>query len=301
MKKFKFLLIILVILIVACTPTDPDSTDSTRAVLVLNNNHNESLFYTIADGGYNDEVEYSLSANSSITMYWNNDNDVFLEEDGDIIITYYLANGEGGVINHHLEIGVTNTYSFGTNYENFIVSNLTSGEVTILEIDDFPGEYYIGANSDLGFNFDFSYDTEIYLEYTGDHVFTGFDNIVIVPNYSSEYQIEADAGAFKIINSNPVVELSEIYIAPTSSSSWGPDQLAFNLAPGGWGLWTVDEGLWDIQVVDENGGVTEFFGEYVNLDETSVKSYRGGSTKVSSRKVHDNNMNKEKVEFKRSN
>lgn len=301
MKKIKLLLLTLLILIAACNPTDPDPSGSDRAVLVLNNNHNESLFYKISDGGINDEVEYALSAKSSITTYWGMDHDVFSEEDGNIQITYYLLSGEGGVINHHLEIGTTDTYSFGGDNENFTIFNLTSGEVTILEIEGFSGPYFIGANSDLGFNFDIDFDTEIYLEFTGDHVFTGFDYITIAAYYNSEYEIEADAGAFKIVNSNPVVDLSEIYIAPNSSSSWGPNQIDFNLSPGGWGIWTVDEGLWDIQIVDENGGVTEFFGEYVNLDETSVVNYRSGSLKTKSDKVHDNGEDKKRVEFKRSN
>jgi len=303
MKKLILLIGIISLILIACTPTEITNPSLERAILVLNNNHNESLFYRISDGGVNDEVEYSLSANSSITMYWGINHDVFIEDDGYIQITYYLSNGEGGVIDHQLIVGVQASYSFGDVDEDvdLIIQNNSSADVTILAIDGFSQPFDIGPNSNLGFNYDISHDLEIEIEYTGDHVFTGYDSIVLSPFVTIEYEIEADAGALKIYNSNPITEIEEIYIAPSSSSSWGPNQLDFNLSPGGWGLWTVDEGLWDIWIVDEYGGETEYAGTYVNLDETSVVNYRNGSAKSKSNKSHNNVVFKERVEFKRSN
>jgi len=301
MKKLILLIGMISLILISCTPTEPTTPGTERAILVLNNNHSESLFYKISDGGVNDDVEYSLSANSSITMYWGVDHDVFIEEDGNIQITYYLNNGEGGVINHQLVIGIQTSFSFGDEGEDLVVQNNTQGEVILLAIDGFTGQYFIGANSEISFDYDISHDYEIEMEYTGDHVFTGYDSIILSPFVTNEYEIEADAGALRIFNSNPITEISEIYISASSSSSWGPNQLDFNLSSGGWGLWTVDEGLWDIQVVDEYGGVTEFFGNYVNLDETFDVTFRNGSAKSRSAKSHDDTINKDRVEFKRSN
>ncbi len=304
MKYFSYLVLILLALLSACKVDTTNPNNGNDANLTLINNFNETIFYQIADGSMDEDVVYTIPPQSSVTLSWDINDNVFETQYGEIIITYYTENGTGGVIFYVLRLGSSSTIYLENVSHELVLRNETNGDLVVTYIDGYEAPFSINSESLIGFDYNIIVDTNIYLEYTGDHVFSNYDTITLTPDYETDYSINADAGAFKIQNNNPINDISEVYISPSSESFWGPNLLAYDITPGGWALWTVEEGLWDIKIVDQWGSYFEIFGQFVNLDTTTDITYRTGyknSMEPSkSDKIKGEASFFNKIEFKRS-
>ncbi len=88
----------------------------------------------------------------------------------------------------------------------------------------------------------------------------------------------ADPRDFTLINANPSVTLTEVYVGPSSSSDWGDDVLGQDvLLPGEsvfiyFTRFTPDNCLYDIRVVYVGGGEGVLYD--VNLCEIDTVTFR---------------------------
>ncbi len=77
------------------------------------------------------------------------------------------------------------------------------------------------------------------------------ENAKVKAGTSKSYQIIADAGGLEIDNNSASSYIYEVYIAPSSDTEWGIDQLSGTINPGGYVIWRVSPGSWDVLVVDD--------------------------------------------------
>jgi hypothetical protein len=104
------------------------------------------------------------------------------------------------------------------------IRNNSNGTVWF-EIDD--GELMsLGSNSNWSKTY--SSDRYVKVDYTGDHVFTGTRYLDLELGKTVTLEVYADGGAIKILN-NSSVTIYSVFISPSSSSSWGVDQLGSEL------------------------------------------------------------------------
>ncbi len=144
------------------------------------------------------------------------------------------------------------------------VRNNTNGTVWF-EIDD--GEL-MSLSSSSNWSRTYSSDRYVKVDYTGDHVFTGTRYLDLQLGKTVTLDIYADGGAIKIVN-NSSVTIYSVFISPSSSSSWGVDQLGSELLyPNNTKLWTVSQNTWDIKVVDTYGESYYVWDKYVPMDTT---------------------------------
>ncbi len=114
----------------------------------------------------------------------------------------------------------------------------------------------------------YSSDRYVRVDYTGDHVFSGTRNLDLQLGKTTTFDIFADGGAIKLLN-NSSVTIYSVFLSPSSSSSWGVDQLGNQLLyPNNYKLWTVSQNTWDIKVVDTFGETYFVWNSYVPMDQT---------------------------------
>lgn len=125
----------------------------------------------------------------------------------------------------------------------------------------------------------YSSDRYVIVDYTGEHVFSDSETLDIELGKTTSLNVYADGGAIKI-NNNSSVTIYSVYLSPSTSSSWGVDQLGSELLySGNYKLWTVSQNTWDIKLVDIAGNSYYAYDKYVPMDETYtinfVDSYKG--------------------------
>lgn len=140
-----------------------------------------------------------------------------------------------------------------------------SSAMVYFEIDD--GEL-MSLSSNSSWSRNYGSDRYVKVDYTGDHVFTGSMNVDVELGRTTTFNIYADGGAIKLHN-NSNFTIYSVYISPSSSSSWGADQLGTSLLYAGNNmLWTVSQNTWDIKVVDIYGDSYFLWNKYVPMDST---------------------------------
>jgi hypothetical protein len=72
------------------------------------------------------------------------------------------------------------------------------------------------------------------------------------------------ASSVRIDNETGGWDIYEVYISPAGSDSWGENLLGSGtIAPDGTGEFTVDPGLYDLMLVDEDGDMYEKYGVHI--------------------------------------
>ena len=113
------------------------------------------------------------------------------------------------------------------------------------------------------------------VSYNGYTVFGADTTITLKAGNTKKIDIEADGGCIIIQNDSQSFTITEVYISPSDSTSWGDDVLGGTIAPQGHVSWTVDPGTWDIMVVDDYADSFEVMGEEILLDHTYTYNYTG--------------------------
>ncbi|MBI9032339.1 hypothetical protein JEZ13_10140 [bacterium] len=117
---------------------------------------------------------------------------------------------------------------------------------------------------------DFADAVEFY--YNGLYIFDQTINLDFDAQSYYHFDLDAQGGAIFVVN-NTSDNITEVYISPSSSSSWGPDYMPSTITPGNQFAWTVQEGLWDVKIVDDAGFEAEIYEIQINLNESEYVDY----------------------------
>lgn len=110
--------------------------------------------------------------------------------------------------------------------------------------------------------------------YDGVYLFGGYTDIYIETDDLQVLNLYSDGGAVQLIN-NSRFTIDSIYLATSTSTQWGPDDLYGNLTPGQSILWTASPGYWDLKIVNNQGAEFYFYDMYVYMDRTSSVLFVG--------------------------
>ncbi|MCD4796536.1 MAG: hypothetical protein K8R49_05120 [Candidatus Cloacimonetes bacterium] len=109
-------------------------------------------------------------------------------------------------------------------------------------------------------------DKKVTVYYGGDYVFTDQDSKTIKPGSTSKVNIYSDAGVIRIENTT-YYDIVEVYLSPSSDSSWGEDDLIGDIGYNEYVEWLVSPGSWDIKFYDEDGYYYIFLNVYIDIEE----------------------------------
>jgi hypothetical protein len=147
---------------------------------------------------------------------------------------------------------------------------LDDGSQITLDVDEYYSKSWSLASSIFG-----NEEKDVDIAYNGYHVFSGEAGVTVEAGGSKSFKIYADGGAIAIWNNSSAFYIEELYISPSSSSSWGSNLLYYDIDPQEISTWTVTPDYWDIQLVDDWGDVFESYYNWISLDETTIFEYTG--------------------------
>ncbi|KQC07709.1 MAG: hypothetical protein APR54_05670 [Candidatus Cloacimonas sp. SDB] len=277
--KIKLIILgIITIVFVSCRLTNPGSTNVNEAALIVENLTEELIYLTVEDGSIGAYPEHTVLPYESYSQTWEANDAVFVLNNGQVILRYRTEEGyeENTII--QLTVGFTSYYTIGLSNSILIVSNETNSDAWYT-VDSGELNYLFSGEQD-GISFgDLNSTIQINLFYSGYHVFSQNIELTIYPFNTQDYEINADAGAAKLIN-NSLSDIVEVYIAPAEDPYWGENLLGSILEPEVSAYWTVEPGWWDIRVVDEWGAYNDFLDNYISLDNTVFFTFRSTKNDV---------------------
>lgn len=114
----------------------------------------------------------------------------------------------------------------------------------------------------------YAQDTAVQVIYNGNHVFSRTENLNIFVGLPTSLNINASGGAVNLTNTG-TQNITEVFISPSDSLSWGSNVLATSMIPNTSSLWTCTAGNWDMKVTLANGDNLYKFNQAITLDQTS--------------------------------
>jgi len=171
----------------------------------------------------------------------------------------------------------------------FLAGCSDEGTLRIFNLDADYGWFTINDGLtewlDAGDSYERSYDlsTSIFgdeaktvtVDFGGEYVFTESVSKTIKPGSTTTVQFETNAGGIEIWNDSYSFYITEVYLSPSSESSWGYNDLSGEIGPGETVTWYVTPGYWDIKVVDNYDDEFIALDEYIELEVTSIFYYDG--------------------------
>lgn len=166
------------------------------------------------------------------------------------------------------------------------VENQTNGSVTFRL--DGGSINNLSANQSQEFILGDTYGLQVEASYNGLYIFAGTDTYDFFQATAYDVVVTADGGAIFIVN-NTSANITEVYIAPSIDTEWGPDYMSGSIGAGQDYAWTVEAGSWDIRLVDDEG----YSAEIMNVSVTNNQSeYIDYSEKAKTRATSTNLKNK---------
>lgn len=136
--------------------------------------------------------------------------------------------------------------------------------------------YYYTKDWELAVSIFGNEEKDVNVSFNGYHLFSGHTIRTVKPGSTTRFNIYADGGGIRINNNSSAFTITHVYISPSSSSTWGDDQLGYDtIGPQSWRSWTVTSGYWDIKVRDNWGDEFTNFNNYIYLDQTTQFNYTG--------------------------
>lgn len=117
-------------------------------------------------------------------------------------------------------------------------------------------------------------DTNVTVQYDGLYLFSGSTTRYIERGNISVITLSSDGGAIRVIN-NSNRTISKVYLSPSQDETWGSDDLFGDIAPGASVSWTVDQGFWDIKIVNNADQEYSFFNKQILMDSTYTQFFEG--------------------------
>jgi len=287
MKFMSYLLLIVLMVLSGCGITNPNNTQINEAMLIVENFSDVTIYIIVDDGSLGPFTEYTLLPDQTFTRTWESDDEVFVLNDGQVLLTYHDGSGNEETAIVQIVVGNTTYYTISEDNSVLIIGNDTNSEAWYT-INQGNVEYlFAGDLGSVSFG-DISFPIQIDLFYTGYHVFSNNIELTIYPYNTQEFNITANAGAFKLEN-NSLSDIEQVYIAPVDDQYWGENVLYSILEPNESAYWTVEPGWWDVRIIDEWGVSFDFLNNYVTLDGTDLLTFR------SSTNINDELLNSDKI------
>lgn len=114
--------------------------------------------------------------------------------------------------------------------------------------------------------------TTVHVEYDGLYIFSGYSDRFVDVGDLDIMNITSDGGAIQIINNSPHT-INHVYLALSSSTTWGPDDLTGTIPPGGSTIWTATTGNWDIRIVNNLDEEYYSYNHEVTMDHTTSVNF----------------------------
>ncbi len=114
--------------------------------------------------------------------------------------------------------------------------------------------------------------TTVHVEYDGLYIFSGYSDRFVDVGDLDIMNITSDGGAIQIINNSPHT-INHVYLALSSSTTWGPDDLTGTIPPGGSTIWTATTGNWDIRIVNNLDEEYYSYNHQVTMDHTTSVNF----------------------------
>ena len=279
MKRYISYIIIVAAFITGCWEEGTTSSND-DAFLEIQNSSLEEVFFRLQDGEFGEYPVLSLLPEHTFTKSWDNYDDLFTENQGEVILEYWNADSlDVTTVQFEIEPYRSHFYDIGQGMPDLIIFNETDALVWF-SIDT-ADNIYLDPEEDYRTYFMDGVPYQIFLEFNGYHVFSDDTEIILNPFNTDEFDIEPTGGAVKIVNSSQQTDITEVYIAMSDDEFWGEEALDGILDTDEFGIWTVSPGTWDVLLVDNWGNEHIFTNNYVQLDNTVTISFRGRSQEES--------------------
>ena len=276
---FKLILIaLLAIFIFACEADE--GTKETADIQISNLSNNPANVY-IHNAGSNSYLQDTIPANNS---------KIVTVEDGTAGLN---VNGGRAIIDYSHVLNSEEVDVLSSTYADLSITT-----TTFAQIDNEYGCLDIESYSqfaEMWVNIDFELPEVIpawgdltkfydppglvvnkYVEYNGYTLFSGETNINVFEDNYSRLDIFPDAGCIWINNISNSFVIEEVYIYPSSESSWGTNKLDFYIYSGEFYTWTCTSNMrWNLIVVDNWNDEFSFTNIEMNTDDVYTYNYDG--------------------------
>jgi hypothetical protein len=232
---------------------------------IFNNTYSTITFY-LQDGSSESNLQRTVSSMQSYVKTWNENDPLYTVFEGLVTLSYINHENEEINLQYYIPIGHHAYHQVEEVDYVLKISNNTNADAWY----KLNGVGYPPMNPhsfDLFYTGDIPGKSSISIYYSGYHVFSNSDIIVTSPYFTTYFSIEADAGAISIRN-NSDLRINSVYISANTSANWGSDVLSGYLYTNEEAIWTVEDGYWDLKIVDENNMEYTAIYFYVSLDET---------------------------------
>ncbi len=251
-------------------------------IVVLKNNHyidiNSALIY-LAN-------EAPSGSNSLVTPLTPGDSVMVLKDAESYRVSLMLANGTYEAIDAFTVADNQMSYATITAEKMLAMDNQTNGEVTFRL--DGGSINRLNANTSEDVILGEEYGLQVEVSYNGLYIFAGTDTFNFFDGTTYDVIITPDGGAIYIVNGTSD-NITEVYIAPSSDTEWGPDYMSGTIGAGQEYAWTVQAGSWDVKIVDDAGFFAEIFDIQVTDNQSEYVDY---SDKAKTRGTSSNLKNK---------
>ncbi len=259
-------------------------------IVVLKNNHyiniNSALIYP--------SIESPSGNNALTTPLEPGDSVLVLKAEDNYRVTYNLENNTFVTVDAFDLTENQMAYATISAQKELNIDNQTSGSITFRL--DGGSLNSLSANSSESYILGEEYGLNVDISYNGLYIFAGEETYDYYAATAYDIDVTADGGAIFVVNGTQD-NITEVYIAPSSETEWGPDYMSGSIGPDQEYAWTVEPGLWDVKIVDDAGFFSEVFEISVSLNQSEYVDY---SDKAKTRGANSNMKNKTNFNFPQS-
>lgn len=269
MKKITYFILLLCCLILVSACSDD-------ANLVVDNDTNHDLDVRIED-----KIP-TITAGKSHIFTWSLSSSIFGTEEKDVTATIFRPddhNNSVGKFKTTIEAGTTITRRL-SDYVVITTAVLAVRNNTpqATEIRVLTQDYDIPANQTMSFTWELDNVTQRTI--TGEiyerlFLFGRNFSETIYPGQTTNMTINNDAAGLEINNNSHAFTIVEVYISPSDSPTWGPNQLSGVIGPQSNALWNLTAGTWDILVVDNWDDEFAAFDQVFTIGNLNSYNYTG--------------------------
>lgn len=246
MKKIVGILLLVVIIMMGCVTEEKEY----KGTIVLMNNVDMQLTVRI------DGSEYSVSANSSVDIKVELEN----SSDEEAFEVEYKISGREDYMQEYVILSEGSIETVIVNPGNTSYYTLESYQVDGNITGDFSGTYFdIDWYNNVTFEIPMleNEDSSFSLNYSGRFVFEENEFVNVEEGFDYTYNIYPNCGEIVIENQSSFYTIVEVYISPSTDTSWGLNDLEGTIYSNQSVTWKAEQGSWDIKFVDNEG--TEYF------------------------------------------
>ena len=235
-------------------------------IVVLKNNH----YINITSALIYPSNEAPSGSNSLTSPLMPGDSVLVLKEADNYRVTYNLENSSFVTLDAFSISDNQMSYATISAQKILNMDNQTSGVVTFRLNSGSINS--LNANSSEEYVLGEEYGLSVEASYNGLYIFAGSETYDFFAATAYDIEITAEGGAIFVVNGTQD-NITEVYIAPSSETEWGPDYMSGTIGPDQDYAWTVEPGLWDVKIVDDAGFEAEIYEISVTLNNSEYIDY----------------------------